>query len=208
MLSHTMATSVSLTHPSTHSALASMSSSSHRANEPMKSCMPRMPKMSQKSSDTMKTLPIPGIDANKALTTTFSSGTLLITRSGLSTLIVRSALTHSRPPLERALEMIEMPTMKPSMQFHGSRMYAPSSQNHPFLRKSDPTAPYAINFIVISIAKIIVKTQSMMSRVSAVELSSTLGLSNAIVNELMMMTNIMTMSNFLSSTTPKHQRRT
>ena len=164
--------------------------------------------MSQNSKDTKKTFPRPGKERKSALTTTLSSGTLEMTRSGLSTLIVRSALTHSRPPLERALAMIEMPTMKPSMQFHGSRMYAPSSQNNPFLRKSDPTAPYAINFIIISSAKIIVNTQSMMSRVSAVELSSTLGLSNAIVNELKMMKNIMTVSNFLSSTTPKHQRRT
>ena len=100
--------------------------------------------------------------------------------------------------------MIEM-TMKPSMQFHGSRMYS-RRRRTTLSSKSDPTAPYAINFIIISSAKIIVNTQSMMSRVSLVLLFSiALGLSNAIVNELKMMKNIMTVSNFLSSTTPKHQ---
>ena len=156
--------------------------------------------MSQNSKDTKNTFPRPGKERNSALTTTLSSGTLEMTRSGLSTLIVRSALTHSMLPLSIAFAKIEMATMKPSMQFHGSRMYAPSSQNHPFFLKSDPTAPYAINFMIISITKMMVKIQSRMFRVSTAELSSTLGLSNAMVKELMTMNVMMTMSNFLSST--------
>ena len=81
--------SVAFTHPSTHSALVATLSSEHRENAPMNSCMPRIPKMSQNSSAT-STFPSPGSERSSASTTTRSSGTREMTRSGRSTRMVRA----------------------------------------------------------------------------------------------------------------------
>ena len=119
-----LASTVWFTHPSTHSAFSSTLSSEHRENAPMNSCMPRIPKMIQNRIDTISTFPSPGSELSSALTTTLSSGTREMTRSGRKTRIVRSARTHSMFAPDSALPTMPITTMNPSMQFHGSRRYA------------------------------------------------------------------------------------
>ena len=131
----------------------------------------------------MNTLPMPGMDANRALTTTFSSGTRLMTRSGRSTLIVLSDRTQPRLP-EIILPTMPIMTMKPSMQFHGSLRYESLSSRY---------RPNAISFMTISSANTIVKKMSTPSRAFLVPLFSiALGDSKAIVSEEMRIKVMMT----------------
>ena len=98
--------------PSMQSTLASMPSSLHRAST-HEELHTRMPKMSQKRRATRRTLPRPGRDRKSALTTTFSSGIRLMTRSGRNTRMVRSARTQLRFCPARILPTMPMTTMKP-----------------------------------------------------------------------------------------------
>ena len=154
---------VLLTTPSTHADFISTFPSEHRANAPMKSCMPRMPNRSQNSSDTSSTLARPGSELKSAFTTTLSSGTRLMTRRGRRTRMVRRARTHPRFCPSSALPTIPMTTMKPSMQFQASRRYAESSPKY---------KPYATSFMAISSVKMMVNRMSTPPSAEANEASS------------------------------------
>lgn len=93
--------------------------------------MPRMLKINQNSMPTIKTLPISGRLAKRALTTTFSSGTRLITRNGRS---IRSPLKVLTNDMSRELKLTEnsdRTTMMKSRMFHPSLRYECLSRMKP-----------------------------------------------------------------------------